>query len=81
MGWLLLLRFDHNKLHQNLTPIHGFHNLQNLAYNLAKALKVSETLKTVRNTFLNTTLLLIYMTLAITNYENVLGKDNASEGV
>lgn len=77
--------FDHNKLHQKFDDHpRVLKTYQNLAYNLAKSLKkVSESIENGEKYISQHNLLadLHDLELAITNYENDLGKDNASEGV
>jgi uncharacterized membrane protein (TIGR01666 family) len=77
--------FDHNKLHQKFDAHpRVLKTYQNLAYNLAKSLKkVSESIENGEKYISEHNLItdLHDLELAITNYENDLGKDNASEGV
>lgn len=77
--------FDHNKLHQKFDAHpRVLKTYQNLAYNLAKSLKkVSESIENGKKYISEHNLItdLHDLELAITNYENDLGKDNASEGV
>jgi uncharacterized membrane protein (TIGR01666 family) len=77
--------FDHNKLHQKFDDHpRVLETYQNLAYNLAKSLrKLSESIENGEKYISKHDLLsdLHALELAITNYENVLGKANASEGV
>jgi uncharacterized membrane protein (TIGR01666 family) len=77
--------FDHNKLHQKFDAHpRVLQTYQNLAYNLAKSLKrLAKTIEngekyTSKQNLLND---LHDLELAITNYENDLGKVEASEGV
>jgi uncharacterized membrane protein (TIGR01666 family) len=77
--------FDHNKLHQKFDAHpRVLQTYQNLAYNLAKSLKrLAKTIEngekyTSKQNLLNG---LHDLELAITNYENDLGKVEASEGV
>ncbi|MFT7396482.1 MAG: putative membrane protein (TIGR01666 family) [Flavobacterium sp.] len=77
--------FDHNKLHQKFdNHPRVLETYQKLAYNLAKSLKtLSESIEN-RETYIaqhNLVSDLHDLELAITNYENDLGKANASEGV
>jgi uncharacterized membrane protein (TIGR01666 family) len=77
--------FDHNKLHQKFdNHPRVLATYQKLAYNLAKSLKtLSESIENGEKYIAKHNLVsdLHDLELAITNYENDLGKDNASEGV
>jgi len=77
--------FDHNKLHQKFDAHpRVLATYQNLAYNLAESLKkVSESIENGEKYVSKHNLLtdLQDLEIAITNYENDLGKENASEGV
>ncbi|RKS92431.1 putative membrane protein (TIGR01666 family) [Flavobacterium limicola] len=77
--------FDHDKLHQKFDDYPKvLHTYQNLAYNLAASLKqLSKSVKKSTKYISKHTLLgdLNALQLAITDYENDLGKTTASEGV
>jgi hypothetical protein len=68
--------FDHNKLHQNSTITQGLSNIPKLAYNLAKAKTLSESIENGEKYIAKHNLVsdLHDLELAITNYENDLGK-------
>ncbi|MBG6187387.1 FUSC family protein [Flavobacterium sp. CAN_S2] len=77
--------FDHDKLHQKFDDHPKvLHTYQNLAYNLAASLKqLSKSVKKSTKYISKHTLLgdLSALQLAISDYENDLGKTTASEGV
>lgn len=77
--------FDHNKLHQKFdNHPRVLKTYQNLAYNLAKSLKIlSESIENGEKYISKHNLIadLNDLEKAITSYENDLGKVNASEGV